>query len=97
MGKTVVKLVRDRIPELFGGRVLEERSGEAYAAALRAKLQEEVGEYLEASDPEELADVLEVLHALAALHGLSPAELEARRASKAAERGGFGRGLLWTP
>ena len=91
------KLVRDRTPERFGGRVLEELSGDPYAAALRAKLQKEVSEYLEASDPEELADVLEVLHALAALHGLSPAELEARRASKAAERGDFGRGLFWMP
>ena len=91
------KLVRDRIPELFGRRVLAEMRGEAYAAALRAKLQEEVGEYLEASDPQELADVLEVLHALFALHGLTSAELEARRAIKAAERGGFGRGLLWLP
>lgn len=67
---------------------------EEYAAALRAKLQEEVAEYLEAHDPQELADVLEVLHALAALHGLTPQELEAQRAAKAQARGGFG-GRVW--
>ncbi|GGR00921.1 nucleoside triphosphate pyrophosphohydrolase [Deinococcus ruber] len=93
----MAKLVRDRIPELFGGRVLAELSGEAYAQALRAKLQEEVGEFLQSSEPEELADVLEVLHALAALQGLTPAALEQLRATKAAARGGFGRGLWWTP
>ncbi|MDB5046320.1 MAG: hypothetical protein JWQ08_2370 [Deinococcus sp.] len=65
-----------------------------YPVALRAKLNEEVAEYLEAHDPEELADVLEVLHALTALHGLTPQELEARRVAKADARGGFG-GRVW--
>ncbi|ULH15562.1 nucleoside triphosphate pyrophosphohydrolase [Deinococcus sp. KNUC1210] len=91
------KLVRDRIPELFGGRVLAELSGEAHAESLRAKLQEEMGEFLQSGEPEELADVLEVLHALAALQGLTPAGLEHLRATTAAARGGFGRGLWWTP
>ncbi|MFC5187687.1 nucleoside triphosphate pyrophosphohydrolase family protein [Actinomadura harenae] len=46
-------------------------------------------------DPGELADVLEVVHALAALHGVSPAGLEKARAAKAGERGGFaGRVVL---
>lgn len=65
-----------------------------YPAALHAKLTEEVAEYLDAHDPQELADVLEVLHALAALHGLTPEQLEAMRAAKAQARGGFG-GRVW--
>lgn len=88
------KLVRDRIPERFPAsrsRVLAEAE---YEAALRAKLTEEVGEYLTDGTPEELADVLEVLHALAARHGLTPEELERLRAQKAAERGGFA-GRVW--
>ncbi|MFC4908605.1 nucleoside triphosphate pyrophosphohydrolase [Actinomadura gamaensis] len=88
------KLVRDRIPEIIrsGGRVPDVRtaSAEEYAGLLRAKLREEVDEYLADGDPAELADVLEVLHALAAWHGMAPAELEAARAAKAGERGGFG-------
>lgn len=44
--------------------------------------------------PEELADVLEVLHALSARHGLTPEDLERLRAQKAAERGDFA-GRVW--
>lgn len=96
------KLVRDRIPELIeaAGGCPETRiaTGGEYSAFLRAKLYEEAGEYVASSAPEELADLLEVLHALAATHGMSPAELERSRAGKAAERGGFGgRVLLHEP
>ncbi len=89
------KLVRDRIPDLFGGkpRLL---NGEEYRAALRAKL-EEVTEYLQSGEPKELADVLEVLRALAALHSLSPEDLEALRRAKADARGGFAGRVWWTP
>ncbi|GGK90930.1 nucleoside triphosphate pyrophosphohydrolase [Deinococcus radiotolerans] len=90
------KLVRDRIPELFGGQIRTLTEGE-YRAALRAKLEEEVAEYLNAGEAEELADVLEVLRALAALHGLSPEELEALRRAKADARGGFAGRVWWTP
>ncbi|MCP2015542.1 putative house-cleaning noncanonical NTP pyrophosphatase (MazG superfamily) [Deinococcus sp. HSC-46F16] len=88
------KLVRDRIPERFPAsryRVLDEAE---FGAALRAKLTEEVGEYLADGTPEELADVLEVLHALAARHGLTPGDLERLRVQKAAERGAF-VGRVW--
>lgn len=91
---SIGKLVRDRIPERFPAsryRVLDDAE---FGAALRAKLTEEVGEYLADGTPEELADVLEVLHALAALHGLTPGELEEMRVRKAAERGGFA-GRVW--
>jgi len=92
------KLVRDRIPDLIAasGRRPEVRvcdDGE-YTARLRAKLHEETDEYLGEPDPEELADILEVVHALARTHGLDPAELEKLRAAKAAERGGFDHRLV---
>lgn len=90
------KLVRDRIPELFGGQT-RPLNGEDYRAALRAKLQEEVAEYLDSGEPEELADVLEVLRALAALHSLTPEDLEALRRAKADARGGFAGRVWWTP
>ncbi|PIG96147.1 nucleoside triphosphate pyrophosphohydrolase [Deinococcus sp. UR1] len=90
------KLVRDRIPELFGGQTRLLTEGE-YRAALRAKLEEEVAEYLDSGEPEELADVLEVLRALAALHGLTPEDLEVLRRAKADARGGFAGRIWWTP
>lgn len=88
------KLVRDRIPDLFpasASRVLDETE---YRSALLDKLGEEVHEYLTDRTPEELADVLEVLHALAALHALTPENLEGLRLHKATERGGFA-GRVW--
>lgn len=92
------KLVRDRIPEIIeaaGGRA-ETRTadGPQYRALLKAKLYEEAGEYAASADPQELADILEVVLALAAAHGLSPAELERMRADKAQARGGFGDGVV---
>lgn len=87
------KLVRDRIPEIIqskGGscttRIL---SDEEYKHALDQKLGEELAEYLDSHSPEELADLLEVIYACAALQSLSPADLERIRTDKAAARGGF--------
>jgi predicted house-cleaning noncanonical NTP pyrophosphatase (MazG superfamily) len=87
------KLVRDLIPDIINasGRTceiefLEQR---VYMEELRLKLQEEVAEYLNDSNLEELADVLEVLHALTKAHGCSWEELERVRAEKKSSRGGF--------
>lgn len=94
----VEKLVRDRIPELIASAgerpdVRVAADGE-YRAFLRAKLLEEAGEYAAADDPGELADVVEVVYALAAAHGVSAEELDRMRRAKAAERGGFERRLV---
>ncbi|NMP23641.1 nucleoside triphosphate pyrophosphohydrolase [Sulfobacillus harzensis] len=91
------KLVRDRIPELISAHGERPRTrrldDKEYVAALHDKLQEECQEYLSAntdvSAVEELADVMEVVRALAAVHGASPEALEVVRAEKAARRGGF--------
>ncbi|BDP42205.1 hypothetical protein DAETH_21740 [Deinococcus aetherius] len=88
------KLVRDRIPHLFPAYAYRVLAEAEYRPALLDKLEEETQEYLADRTPEELADVLEVLHALAALHGLTPEGLEELRARKAAERGGF-VGRVW--
>jgi predicted house-cleaning noncanonical NTP pyrophosphatase (MazG superfamily) len=90
------KLVRDRIPEIVrkAGKTPFTRvaADDELRSLLEAKLQEETDE-LRKSPPtkrgEELADILEVLHALAHLEGLTPEALEVLRARKAAERGGF--------
>ncbi|MBB6016757.1 nucleoside triphosphate pyrophosphohydrolase [Deinococcus radiopugnans] len=90
------KLVRERIPELFGGtsRVL---NADEFRAALRAKLGEEVAEYLESGEVLELVDVLEVVYALAKTDGVGKRELEDLRRQKAGERGGFDAWLWWKP
>ncbi|USK60754.1 nucleoside triphosphate pyrophosphohydrolase [Peribacillus asahii] len=91
------KLVRDRIPEIiesagkkFSTRILNE---EEYMTELKKKSFEELQEYMEATNHseaiEELADLLEIMHALAECHGSSIEEVESVRQEKAAKRGGF--------
>lgn len=95
------KLVRDRIPDLIraDGRVPGVRvlNGEQYAAALRAKLEEEVGELLSAGPGEvldEAADVLEVLLAMVCELGQTQGDLLDAASAKRAARGGF-QERLW--
>ena len=87
------KLVRDRIPEIIEGsgktcvtRILPQ---EEYLAALDAKLTEELAEYQADKSMEELADLLEVMMAVAEARGHSFADVEAIRRAKAEKRGGF--------
>lgn len=67
------KLVRDNIPDICisNGQRAKYRvlSQTEYKTALRKKLKEETREYLRSDDIEELADILEVVEALAAVHG----------------------------
>ncbi|MGW0948198.1 nucleoside triphosphate pyrophosphohydrolase [Streptomyces sp. NPDC002623] len=97
------KLVRDRIPEIIrssGAEPVVHTAGPLeYRRRLRDKLGEEVAEFLaadEAEAPEELADVLEVVRALAAELGIGLAQLEKIREEKARERGGFAERVIWT-
>ncbi len=95
------KLVRDRIPEIIKAEGLEPviytADAAEYGARLRDKLQEEVAEFIASdNDPEELADILEVLYALAEQTGTSRDQLEKLRAAKANKRGGFTDRIIWT-
>ncbi|ACJ33544.1 nucleoside triphosphate pyrophosphohydrolase [Anoxybacillus flavithermus] len=91
------KLVRDLIPKIIeeAGKSFTTRtlSDEEYRQELRKKAFEELEEYMNASDDvsavEELADLLEIIHALAECHGATMEQVEAIRASKAEQRGGF--------
>ena len=64
-----------------------------FAGAVRElladKLREETEEYLQSRKLEDLADILEVLRALARAGGATPRELELARRAKARTRGGF--------
>lgn len=94
---TYNKLVRDRIPEIiektgkkFSTRILDDNE---YIKELKKKSFEELQEYVETNNNEdaieELADVLEIIHALAECHGASIEEVEVVRKQKADKRGGF--------
>ena len=87
------KLVRDKIPEIIRKqgetphtRILEQ---EEYSAHLEAKLDEEVAEFHRDRNLEELADILEVVYALAEDLGHTRQELEAVCDRKQEARGGF--------
>jgi len=92
------KLVRDKIPDVITRRgdkpVTQVLDADAYRQELRRKLQEEVAEFGESGEVEELADVLEVVYALAAAEGVSQFQLEEMRKRKRRERGGFDRRML---
>lgn len=100
---TAPKLIRDLIPQVIAATgavpVCYTAGPGEYRARLRDKLREEVAEFLDADDegaPGELADVLEVVHALAADLGIGVDGLEEIRAAKAVERGGFTGRVIWT-
>ena len=92
------KLVRDKIPEIIesDGKTceIEILSNEEYLKMIDAKLDEELVEYHKDQNLEELADLLEVIHAAAIARGYSVDELEALRAKKAEKRGGFRERIL---
>lgn len=91
------KLVRDRIPDLIraDGRepAVQVLDDAAYAVALRAKLQEEAREVAEAQSRtavlEELADVYEVLLALARSAAFDLRDVQEAAQLKAEQRGAF--------
>ena len=92
------KLVRDKIPQIIeenGGkaeiRILDQ---EEYRHFLEKKLDEEVGEYHQDKSAEELADILEVVYALAASIGCSKEQLLNIYQKKHDERGGFAERIL---
>jgi predicted house-cleaning noncanonical NTP pyrophosphatase (MazG superfamily) len=95
------KLVRDKIPQIIRSKgqepLIYTASPEEYGIRLRDKLREEVEEFLASdNDPEELADILEVLHALADQTGADQQQLEKLRATKAEMRGGFAGRVIWS-
>ena len=92
------KLVRDRIPEIIeaSGKscITEILSDEDYLRMLDAKLDEELAEYHNDQNIEELADLMEVILAAAVARGYTLEQLEQVRAEKAAKRGGFEKKIL---
>jgi len=91
--KVFNKLVRDNIPdiilkdnELPVTRILND---EEYLKELNKKLLEEVNEYLNDDNIEEMVDILEVVRAIIKVKGSSYKEIEDKRKKKALKRGKF--------
>lgn len=96
--KVYNKLVRDKIPQIIEdqGNRCEIRVADCNEQynLLEAKLQEEVKEFLDAKNLEELADIMEVLFGLANSLGYSESDLIKKREEKKEERGAFREGIV---
>ena len=92
------KLVRDKIPEIIeaSGARCETRilTDAEYLLALNAKLDEELAEYQQSGDIEELADLMEVIYAITLAKGYTVPQLQFKRSQKAVERGHFYQKIL---
>ena len=98
MVKKYNKLVRDKIPEIIeaSGKTCETEILDEveYLRMVDAKLDEELAEYHQDQNIEELADLLEVIRAAAVARGYTLEDLERVRAEKYEARGGFEKKIL---
>jgi predicted house-cleaning noncanonical NTP pyrophosphatase (MazG superfamily) len=91
------KLVRDKIPEIIknSGKnfIMKILNDDEYIKALQQKSYEELEEFIHSKtieqSIEELADMLEIIHALADYHDVSFDYIDECRKKKLQERGGF--------
>lgn len=100
----ILKIVRDKIPELPGhpdNISFDRVAPNSVLSGLYDKLHEEVEELKDATDSadrerivEEAGDVLEVLYAILKRKGISLEEVKKRRLEKLKEKGGFKKGML---
>ena len=99
MIKNYNKLVRDKIPEIImnnGAKNIKTRilDNNEYLNSLNTKLQEELKEYIESGEVEELADLEEVLRAILKIKNVSYEQFEIIRQSKADKRGAFDKKIF---
>ncbi|MDE6470928.1 MAG: nucleoside triphosphate pyrophosphohydrolase [Eubacterium sp.] len=92
------KLIRDNIPEIIkkNGQTayISMLDDKGYTAELQKKLIEETQEYLDSEEPEELADILEVVEALASTKGKTLDEILEIKKCKAIKNGKFEKRLF---
>jgi predicted house-cleaning noncanonical NTP pyrophosphatase (MazG superfamily) len=94
----MAKLVRDKIPEIIKSkgekikiRIADDKE---YWEELKKKLKEEVDEFISSEEPEELADIYEVLHAIYDFKKIDKKFLAELREKKAKERGRFEKKII---
>lgn len=91
--KVYNKLVRDKITDIIEaeGRIAKYRilDNHEYREELNKKLKEEIKEYLEDNNVEELADIVEVIYGILNSMDVSIEEFEKIRMEKVIKRGAF--------
>jgi predicted house-cleaning noncanonical NTP pyrophosphatase (MazG superfamily) len=92
------KAIRDKIPEIIkesgkncNVRILDDLE---FLKQLEKKLSEELIEYQECKNADELSDILEIIYRISELKGISPDGLNKIRADKAKKRGKFDGNLF---
>ena len=92
------KAIRDKIPEIIKASgnncKIRKLTDNEFLIEMEKKLNEEVKEYTESKDVEELADILEVIYRISELRGVSSDELDEIRKDKAEKRGKFDSNLF---
>lgn len=92
------KAVRDKIPEIItkSGKTcnIKKLDNDEFLLKLEKKLFEEIQEYQQDCNIEELADVLEVIYRIAELKGISKEQFEQIRATKIQNHGMFTKNLF---
>lgn len=87
------KLVRDKIPEIIKDKgkmpITHIASNDEYWNKLKTKLKEEVEEFIEDSNEEELADIFEVITTINSFKGWTIEEIIEVQRKKRKELGGF--------
>ena len=98
MAKKQNKLVRDKVPEILDNKGLKYSVHVAddneYWEKLKAKLQEEVEEYINSEKEAELADVLEVIEAIVRFKKIDLQALNKIKMEKAKQKGSFGKRII---
>lgn len=98
MKRTYNKLVRDKMPELIreSGRTFTSRllENEEYFQALIDKVIEEMDDYRQSGNEEELADVYEALDCLMRYKNYEPLHMDYLKLMRREARGSFEKRIL---
>lgn len=96
--KSYNKLIRDKIPELLkqsGKTFVTHRASEKeYWEKLKLKLLEEVYEFSENDNTEELADILEIVDAICEYKKINKTTLQSVKNKKMRDRGKFTKRII---
>lgn len=92
------KLVRDKLPEIIiknNQKPVTHIAGEEeFRQALKNKLYEEVNEFVQSPNGEEMADVLEVMYTICGLKDADIKAAEKFRQKKLKEKGSFSKRII---